>query len=82
MATKTLEKEFKFFTDNHNELFKDYPDKYIVIQSETVVLAADSFEEALNAAIEKGLQVGEFLVQQCTEGESGFTQIFHSRAIF
>ena len=82
MATNTLEKEFKFFTENHSNIYQEYPDKYVVIQNEAVVLAADSFEEALNAAIEKGLQVGEFLVQQCTEGESGFTQIFHSRAIF
>lgn len=82
MATNSLEKEFKFFTENHNKIYQEYPDKYVVIQNEAVVLAADSFEEALNAAIEKGMQVGEFLVQQCTEGESGFTQIFHSRAIF
>lgn len=82
MATNSLEKEFKFFTENHNNIYQEYPDKYVVIQNEAVVLAADSFEEALNAAIEKGMQVGEFLVQQCTEGESGFTQIFHSRAIF
>ena len=82
MATNSLEKEFKFFTENHNYIYQEYPDKYVVIQNEAVVLAADSFEEALNAAIEKGMQVGEFLVQQCTEGESGFTQIFHSRAIF
>ncbi len=82
MATNSLEKEFKFFTENHNKIYQEYPDKYVVIQNEAVVLAADSFEEALNVAIEKGMQVGEFLVQQCTEGESGFTQIFHSRAIF
>ena len=82
MEVSKLEKEFQFFTDNHDVIYQEYPNKYVVIYNESVVLAADSFDNALKEAIDRGLELGEFLIQQCTEGDSGYTQIFHSRAIF
>lgn len=77
-----LEKEFKYFMDNHDSLYNDYPNKYIVIKDENVLYAEDSMEEALKRAIEGGLQVGSFLIQLCSEGDKAYTQTFHSRVIF
>ena len=77
-----LEKDFKYFTDNHDDLFGRYPDKYLVIKDESVLFSADSFEDALSFTEKNGLEIGTFLIQYCTEGDSAYTQTFHSRAIF
>jgi len=77
-----LEKEFEYFKDNHDTLYHEYPDKYLVIQGNKVIASKDSFEEALSEAIRKGLEVGSFMVQLCSEGEDAYTQTFHSRVVF
>lgn len=77
-----LEEDFKYFTDNHDDLFGKYPNKYLVIKNKSVLFNADSFEGALKYAEEIGLEIGTFLIQYCTEGDSAYTQTFHSRAIF
>lgn len=73
---------FKFFTDNHDEIFKLYPDMFVVIKDMKVVFAEKSFEDALKKAIAENFIVGSFLIQECTQGDEGYTQTFHSRAIF
>ncbi len=77
-----LEDNFKYFTDNHEAILQDYRDKFIIIKDQKVVLAEDTFELALEKAVSIGLELGTFLIQECTEGDSGYTQTFHSRAIF
>jgi len=77
-----LEREFKYFKENHDTLYREYPNKYLVIQGDNVITSKDTFEEALNEAIRKGLEVGSFMVQLCSEGEEAYTQTFHSRVIF
>lgn len=77
-----LEKEFEYFKTHHDDLFRDYPDKYLVIKDDRVVAVSETFESALELAISKGFQVGEFLVQLCSRGDEAYTQTFHSRAIF
>lgn len=82
MTVYNPEKDFRFFTENHDKIFATYPNKYVVIREESVILAAETFEDALAEAQARGLKVGEFIIQQCTEGDSAYTQMFHSRAIF
>ena len=77
-----LEKEFKFFRENHASLYAKYPNKYLVIKNEEVLFASDSFASSLDWAVQKGLIAGEYMVQLCSEGDSAYTQTFHSRAIF
>ena len=74
--------DFRYFIDNHDKLLNCYRDKLIVISDSKVCFAADSFEDALNQAIEGGLELGTFIIQECTEGDSAYTQMFHSRAVF
>ena len=74
--------DFKYFVDNHDTLFNLYPNKHLVIQNGKVIIASDTFEDALNKALEKGLELGTFIIQECTEGEEGYTQRFHSRVRF
>lgn len=77
-----LEDEFKFFKDNHDSLFKEYPNKHIVIKDKKVLYSDDTFEGALSLAIAGGLEVGTFIIQYCSAGVEGYTQTFHSRVIF
>ena len=77
-----LEKEFNFFKKNHDALFARYPDKYLVIKGEEVLFYEDTFDEALQKALQQKLEIGTFLIQLCSEGNSAYTQTFHSRAIF
>ncbi len=79
---ENLVKEFEFFTENHDELVKKYPNKFVVLKDRTVVLAGDSFEEAYAKAHDSGLVLGTFLIQECTEGDSAYTQTFLSRVVF
>lgn len=76
-----LEKEFAYFKEHQKELFRSYPNEYIVIKNLEVHCHASTFEEALVKAVER-FDLGTFLIQQCTEGEEGYTQTFHSRVSF
>jgi hypothetical protein len=76
-----LDKEFKYYLDNQNELLKRYNGKVIVIIDEQVVGDYESYEEAFFDSIEK-YELGKFLIQECTEGEDAYTQTFHSQVIF
>ena len=74
--------DFKFFRENHDVLLKEYFNKYIVIKDRNVLFCGDSFKVALSKALDGGLELGTFIIQLCSEGESGYTQTFHSRVIF
>ena len=74
--------DFKFFRENHDVLLKEYFNKYIVIKDRNVLCCGDSFKDALSKALDGGLELGTFIIQLCSEGESGYTQTFHSRVIF
>ncbi|MDR0971069.1 MAG: DUF5678 domain-containing protein [Bacteroidales bacterium] len=76
-----LEKEFKYYLDNQDELVKKYNNKYIVIVGEEVIGAYDSDADALFET-EKTHQLGTFLIQKCTPGPDDYTQTFHSRVAF
>lgn len=76
-----LEQEFAYFKEHQTELFKEYPNQFIVIKGDKVHFSAKTFEEALANAVKK-FELGTFLVQQCTKGEEGYTQTFHSRVSF
>ncbi len=77
-----LQSDFKYFTDNHDSLYREYPDKYLIIKDGRVLFAEDSLEAALEKAVGGGLEVGSFLLQFCSEGDKAYTQTFHSRVIF
>ena len=79
---KTQSEDFKYFVDHHDELLNCYRNKFIVIANREVCFSADTFEEAFNKAVGADMKLGSFIIQKCTEGDSAYTQMFHSRAIF
>lgn len=76
------DEDFKYFKENHEDLLKVYPNKYLVIKDKKILFFEDTFEEALTKAIDGGHDVGSFIIQLCSAGEGGYTQTFHSRVIF
>lgn len=76
----TMQKEdFQWFVDNHDELFRKYPDRYLVISNKEVVLTESSLHRALNKALASGMEYGSFIIQLCSEGDSAYTVSYHSR---
>ena len=61
---------------------KRHLNKYIVIKDRNVLFCGDSFKDALSKALNGGLELGTFIIQLCSEGESGYTQTFNPRVIF
>lgn len=73
-----LEKEFKYYVDNQQNLLKEYNGKFIVIRNNEVVGSYNSHIEAYNAS--KGAyDPGTYLIQHCIPGSESYTQTFHSR---
>jgi hypothetical protein len=76
-----LDKEFKYYLDNQEELVKKYNGKILVIVGEEVVGIYDTQQEAYFSSIEK-YKPGTFLIQACSPGKDSYTQTFHSRVVF
>ncbi len=76
-----LNKEFKYYLDNQDELVKRFKGKYIVIEDQTVIGTYDNEMDAYNETI-KEHELGTFLIQHCLPGKESHTATFHSRVIF
>ena len=74
--------DFRWFVDNHDSLVNLYKDKYVVISNKEVILTAETLEGGIDKALNYGLELGTFIVQLCTEGDSAYTQRFYSRVTF
>ncbi len=76
-----LEKEFKYYRDHQDELVTKYNGKYVVIKGDKVIGIYDTQPEAYFET-QKEHELGTFLIQLCTPGESAYTATFHSRVHF
>lgn len=76
-----LDKEFKYYLDNQDELVKQYNHRFLVIKDCKVIGDYESYDKALFET-SKEHELGTFLIQECTEGDSAYTQTFHSRVVF
>lgn len=75
-----LEKEFKYYLDNQEELVKKYDNKFIVIKNQSVIGVYNSHNEAYTEA-QKTEQLGTFLIQHCIPGNDSHSITFHSQVI-
>jgi len=75
-----LEKEFKYYLKNQDELVKKYEGKFIVLKDEKVIGAYSSHLEAYNETV-KTEELGTFLIQHCLPGSNSHSQTFHSQVI-
>lgn len=73
--------DFHFFIENHDNLLKEYRNKYLVILNCTVILSANSMHEAIDLAKDKGLKDGDYIVQLCSDGNSAYSASFCTQII-
>ncbi len=76
-----LDKEFKYYLENQSSLVKEYNGKFIVIKDQKVVGSYNNQGEAYENAA-KNFQVGTFLIQRFSPGNTDYTQSFYSRVHF
>jgi hypothetical protein len=79
--SEKLEKEFKYYLENQDELVKNYNGKFIAIKDCKVIGVYDSEMDAVKQT-SKDHELGTFLIQKCEPGSESYTQTYHSRAIF
>ena len=82
MKVLDLKQTFRWFKEHHEEIFRQYSNCYVVLQGESVLFSANTYDEALERANEEGLRPGTYLIQECSEGESAYTQMFCSNIVF
>jgi len=78
---KPLQKEFRFYIENQEDLVKKYNGKFVVIKDQNIIGAYHDELEAIKKTSEEH-ELGTFLVQKCEPGTNSYTQTFHSRVAF
>ena len=77
----TLQSEFAFYLNHQEDFVEKYDGKYIVIHNGVVV---GVYDDDLTAVMEsqKSYELGTFLVQKVSEGDTAYSQTFQSRVVF
>jgi hypothetical protein len=66
------EKDFNWFVKNHSSLYEKYGHVFLVIKDETVIGNHPTYAQAVRETIKK-VPLGTFIVEECTEDDSGYT---------
>ena len=76
-----LQEEFQYYLSHQEEIVAEYDGKYVVIKGGVVV---GVYDDELTAVMEtqKSHELGTFLVQKVSQGDSEYSQNFHSRVVF
>lgn len=69
--------DFKWFKDNHIDLFAKYGDAFLAIKDRQVIGAYQSYAEGVKKTSQKE-ELGTFIIQHCTQDESGYTNYIYS----
>ena len=64
-ARMAVKENYEFFERNFDELYKKYPEKFLVLKDQAVITAFHDFDSAADYGI-KTFGLGNFSVQQCT----------------
>ena len=72
-----LTENFKYYTENHVELAKEYEGKLLVIHDKEVVGSFETIDQALEFALPRYV-LGEFLLQKCSADPYAHTMVVHT----
>ena len=73
-----LEREYKYYQNNKNNIIKKYKGQFVVIKASQIVGDYSSREEALKESV-KEYKLGEFLIQEVSDKKDEQIQRFYSR---
>lgn len=76
-----LDAEYKYYLEHQQELLELYRGRFVVIVGNAVVGDYSTQAEAYLDSMKK-YSLGTFLIQECKDGTSAYTQTYHSRVIF
>ena len=68
-----------YFVSNHKALFKQYPNRYLVIEDNKIIYDADTMSLAVKWVDSNNVE--EAIIQHCTEGASAYSSSFCSQII-
>lgn len=81
MPADHLQEAFDYYLAHQSELVRLYEGKVIVIKDGAVLGAYDDDATAIRGTT-KDHELGTFLVQRVSGGDSAYSQTFHSRVSF
>jgi len=79
--SNSLQNEFDYYLANQDEIVKKHLGKYVVIKGDKVIGVYENELDAIESS-QKEHELGTFLVQFVSPGDSSYTQVFHSRVSF
>lgn len=79
-AKKMIDKNYEYFISHFDELYSEYPEKYIVIKNENVIGSYDSFDEAFDKTTQTEI-IGSFLIQLCSSNNERNINHFYSNNV-
>lgn len=74
---KELRSDFDYFINHYQEIYDNYGHKFIAIRNKTILGSFDTELDAINE-VSKEYPLGEFIVQECNDNESGYTNYISS----
>ena len=77
----TMRKAFEYYLNHQAELVEKYDGRTIAIKDDQVIGEFDD-EAAAVRALQGKHELGTFLVQRVSSGDSAYSQTFHSRVAF
>ncbi len=76
-----LQTEFDFYLAHQAKLVEKYDGKYVAIKNGEVLGAYDDEMTAVTET-QKSHELGTFLIQKVSQGDSEYSQTFHTRVVF
>lgn len=77
-SEKITNKNYIYFKDNFEKITRDHLNEFVVIRDCQVQVYYPTFDDAINAMIEKGYAIGSFIVQECTKSIDTTFAIYYS----
>ncbi len=80
-AKEMVDKNYEFFKNNFDELYKTYADKFIVIKNCEVIGSYDTFDIAYKSTIVSE-EIGTFIIQHCSKSDSNINYFHYNNVVF
>lgn len=64
-------KDFDFFVENYQELYKKYGHKFLAIKDKSILGHYDAVQDAISD-LSDNYELGSYIIQECTGDESDY----------